>query len=138
MGAVLVPPDVTSLLIAWLTAELPDLQAAVPVYRAVPNPRPASFVTVQLQGGEGRSTDNPAVDRAQVEVSAWAATAAGAHDLAQNCRALVHAARGAVLGTTQIYMVEDFGAPTDEPDPVSDQHRFTFRAQITVRIKAPT
>jgi hypothetical protein len=140
MAETLVSPDVTSLLIAWLTAELPDLpdQAAVGVYRAVPNPRPSSFVTVQLLGGAGRTVENPPIDRAQVEVNAWASTAAAAHDLAQNARALIHAAQGAVLGSTQVYTVEDFGPPVDEPDPLSDQARFTFRVELTVRTRRIT
>jgi hypothetical protein len=140
MAEVLVSPDAVALYIAWLTAELPEIpeQSSVGVYRAIPSPRPTAFVTVRLSGGTGRDDALPVVDRPLLEFQCWAATPAAAHDLAQNARAVVLASKGVVLGSTQVYRVEDAGPPVDEPDPLSDQPRFTFRAQPHLRIRRPS
>lgn len=133
----LVAPDVVDLAVAWLRAQLPTIpdQAPVPVHRQVPDPRPATFVTVRLLGGPGRDPAVPVVDRTQIAVEAWAPSAAAAHDLAQNARAVIHAAQGVVLGGVQVYRVDEAGGPVDLPDPLSDQARFTFTAELTVRIR---
>ena len=140
MAELLVAPDTVALLIAWLTAELPEIpdQSAVPVRRAVPNPRPPAFVTVRLLGGGGRDPALPVTDRVMVAVEAWATSVAVAHDLAQNARAVVHAAQGAVLGGIQIYRVVEAGGPVELPDPVSAQPRVTFTVEVAVRIRRPT
>ena len=139
MAELLVAPDVVDLMIAWLTAELPNVpdQTAVPIRRAVPNPRPVAFVTVRLIGGAGRDPSLPVTDRAQVAVEAWAGNVAAAHDLAQNARAVVHTAQGATLGGIQIYRVVEAGGPVELPDPTSAQPRVTFTVELLVRIRRP-
>jgi hypothetical protein len=137
MAELLVAPDVVDLICAWLRAELPNVpeQTAVPVHRAVPNPRPLTFVTVRLLGGAGRNAALPVTDRALVAVESWAGNAAAAHDLAQNARAVVHTAQGAVLGGVQVYRVVEAGGPAELPDPVSAQSRVTFTVEVLVRIR---
>lgn len=139
MAELLVAPDVVDLVCVWLRAELPNVpdQAAVPVHRAVPSPRPVSFITVRLLGGTGRDSALPVVDRASVAVEAWAGNVAAAHDLAQNARAVVHAAQGVVHGGIQVYQVVEAGGPVDLPDPLSTQSRVTFTVELTVRIRRP-
>lgn len=139
MAELLVAPDTVALLIAWLNAELPNVpdQNAVPVRRAVPNPRPPTFVTVRLLGGTGRDPAVPVVDRALLAVEAWAPNVAAAHDLAQNARAVVHAAQGVVHGGIQVYRVVEAGAPVELPDPISAVPRVTFSVELTVRIRRP-
>lgn len=140
MAELLVSPDVVDLVVALLRSELPNIadQAAVPVGRSVPNPRPAAFITVRQLGGPGRDSAVPVVDRVSLTVEAWAAGAFQAHDLAQNARAVVHAAQGTALGSVQVYRVNEAGAPVDLPDPLSTQTRFTFSAELTVRIRRLT
>lgn len=139
MAELLVAPDVVDLICSWLRTELPNVpnQSAVPVHRAVPNPRPVAFVTVRLLGGAGRDPALPVVDRARVAVESWAGNVAAAHDLAQNARAVVHAAQGAVLGSIQIYRVVEAGGPAELPDPISAQPRVTFTVELSVRIRPP-
>lgn len=140
MAELLVAPDAAALMIAWLSAELPNVpnETVVPISRAVPDPRPARFVTVRLLGGAGRDGALPVVDRPQLAIEAWAGTVAQAHDLAQNARAVVHAARGVVHAGIQVYRVDELGAPVELPDPLSAQPRVTFSVQLTVRIRRPT
>lgn len=139
MAEVLVSPDVVALVIAWLKTELPLIpdQSAVSVTRAVPSPRPPQFLTVELIGGVGRQPGVPVVDRVAVTVEAWAQRVDQAHDLAQNARAVVHAARGVVLAGVQVYRVTEQGAPVELPDPLSDQPRVTFSVEMHVRIRRP-
>lgn len=139
MSEILVAPDAAALMIAWLTQQLPTIpqQSAVGVHRAVPDQRPTSFVTVRLLPGAGRDDANPVVDRPALAIEAWGPSAAAAHDLAQNARAVAHAAKGVVHGGVQVYRVDDVSAPADLPDPLSDQPRCTFTVQLTVRIRRP-
>ena len=137
MAEILVSPDATALAIGWLTATLPTIpeQAAVPVHRAVPNPRPPTFVTVRLGGGTGTSPTLPVVDVVQLNFEAWAPTVAAAHDLAANARAAMLSAKGAVVAGSQVYGAEDFGPPVELPDPLSNLPRFVFSIQLSVRIR---
>lgn len=139
MAELLVAPDVVALVIALLRDRLPEIdgQAPVQVTRAVPSPRPKTFVTVRQLGGAGRDSAVPVLDRVSVAVEAWAAQVAAAADLAQNARAVVHAAQGTVLGSVQVYRVVEAGAPVELPDPLSDQARVTFSAELSVRIRRP-
>ena len=145
MAEILVAPDAAALMIAWLASELPTIpdQTAVGVYRDVPDPRPDAFVVVHQDGGIGRDGSNVPLDRPQLTIDAYATTAAKASDLAQNARAVAHAARGVVHSGVQVYRVEDGGAPVDLPDPVAPKGtpgyraRFRFIVQLTVRIRRP-
>lgn len=145
MGEILVAPDAAGLMIAWLTSELPTIpdQTAVGVYRDPPSPRESAFVVVHQDGGPGRDGSNVPLDRALLTIDAYARTARAASDLAQNARAVAHAARGVVHSGVQVYRVEDGGAPVDLPDPLTSNDspdfraRFRFIVQLTVRIRRP-
>lgn len=139
MAELLVSPDAVALAIAHVKATLPTIpnQAVVPVHRAVPDPRPADFVTIRLAGGEGRAGALPVIDVVQLNFEAWGGTVTAAHDLAQNARAAILSAKGAALGGVQVYNVEDFGPPVELPDPLSGRPRFTFSVQLSVRIRRP-
>jgi hypothetical protein len=139
MAELLVAPDAVDLICVWLRTELPNLpdQNAVPVTRGVETPRPPEFITVRLLGGAGRDPALPVVDRAIVAVEAWAGTVAAAHDLAQNARAVVHAAQGVVHRGIQVYRVVEAGGPVELPDPISAQPRVTFTVELWVRIRSP-
>lgn len=137
MAEILVAPDGVSLMIAWLTAELPSIpdQAPVGVYRDVPKSRPTAFVTVRQSGGPGREGNVP-LDRQLLTIDAYASAAPAARDLAQAARAVAWAARGVVHAGVQCYRVEDGGAPVDLPDPLApDLERSRFLIQLTLRIR---
>jgi hypothetical protein len=139
MSEVLVSPDAVKLMQAWLVAELPDVpdhDPETPIYRAVPNPRPASFLTVQQTGGPGIDERLHVIDGVQLTIDAWAGRIEQAAALAQNARGVALAARGVVLGDTQVYRVQDGGAPVPLPDE-SDQPRVTFTITLTLRRRRP-
>lgn len=119
-------PDAAAAVIAHL-----DDVLDVPVSRTVPNPRPASFVTVLRTGGA--AADAAVVDGAQLTFEAWASDHPSAHDLAQLVRAHVRAMAGQVIDGTAVYRVEEFSGPQDLPDPESTQPRWTFTALVHVR-----
>ena len=139
MAELLVAPDTVGLVVALLRSRLPELpeQPVVPVNRAVPSPRPPVFVTVRQLGGLGRDDAVPVVDRVSVAVEAWADQVVAAHDLAQNARAVMHAAQGTVHSGIQVYRVVEAGSPVELPDPLSKQARVTFTVELTVRIRRP-
>lgn len=137
MSEALTAPDVIELVIALFESSLPVPSGSlpIPVTRAVPNPRPARHVTVRQSPGAGRPRGNPTVERTMVIVEAWGDRHEWASDTARDAHALIHSARGVVLGATQIYGVDDVSAPGDLPDPLSGQPRVTFTVQLTVRIR---
>ena len=134
MADVLVTPDVVMLVIGHLGDTLPLIagQASVPVYKDVPDPRDASFVTVQFYGGPGRTGQVP-VDQTGVIVEAWDDDPEAAQILAQNARAVVLAMRGQVIDGVTVYDVTDGGTPVDLPHDLSAQTRFTFNAGLSIR-----
>ena len=139
MSEVLVSPDAVKLMIGWLRSELPDIpdhDHTIAVYRAIPNPRPASFITVQQTGGPGVDERLHVIDGVQLTIEAWAGRIEQATALAQNARGVALAARGVVLGDTQVYRVQDGGAPVPLPDE-SDQPRVTFTVTLTLRRRRP-
>lgn len=137
MAEILIAPDVVALAIGWLRSELPTIpdQAAVPVHRAVPDPRPPAFITCRLAPGSGIDPGLPVVDNVQLNFEAWAPTVAAAQDLAQNARAVMLAAKGVVISGIQVYRAQDFAGPAELPDPLSNLPRFVFTIQLSVRIR---
>jgi hypothetical protein len=118
--------DTVALVINRLRPEL----GSVPIGARVPNPRPAAFVVVLRTGGV---QETPVTEGAQITVEAWSNRSENAHDLAQLCRAHLHAMQGEVVDGVQVYRVDEFSGPGDLPDPVSTQARYTFTVSITVR-----
>lgn len=137
MAEILIAPDVVALAIGWLRTELPTIpdQNAVPVHRAVPDPRPPTFITCRLAPGSGIDPALPVVDVVQLNFEAWAPTVAAAQDLAQNARAVMLAAKGVVVSGIQVYRAEDFAGPAELPDPLSNLPRFVFSIQLSIRIR---
>lgn len=108
-----------------------DAAVAEPVRSRPPNPRPAAFVTVRRVGGVRR---NLVVDEATLSVEAWAATEQAAHDLAQQARAAIHAAQGTVVaGYGTCYRSDEVGGPVWDPDPESEQARYSFSVSVAFR-----
>lgn len=126
MAELVVFPDAVAIACTYLTDELAGTAAT----SRVPFTRPDEFVTVRRVGGVRR---NLVVDEATLAVEAWAATDEDAHDLAQRCRALLHALPGQSVNGSFVYRVDEVGGPASLPDPDSDQPRYTFTAALAAR-----
>lgn len=123
-------PDASLVLVGHLRAELAARGVTAPIGTRVPNPRPATFVTVERTGGPRRDvvTDEP-----QLTVDCWAPTEKAAHDLAQLCRGLTHSMRGRSVAGVAVYRVTEFAGPQLLPDPDSEHPRYTQTLQIAMR-----
>jgi hypothetical protein len=131
---VIVAPDTVKLLCDYLRDELDDRgYTDIHVGVEVPTSRPDRFVRLRRTGG---TKLNLVVDDAQVTVEAWGESPAVAHDLAQMCRALIHAADSEELGGVQVYRIAEVAGPADLPDPVSDQSRYSATYLVAVRCAA--
>lgn len=117
--------DTAATVITILNSELTP-----PVTGKVPNPRPATFVTVRRTGG---TRQNLVADNATVVVEAYAASDTAALDLAQLARRALHSARGSVVAGTTIYRIEELSGPAELPDPLSDQPRVTQTFTVATR-----
>lgn len=115
MTPLVVFPDVRSLLIGHLAGELlAEFDVTVPVVPRVPNPRPSTFVVVRRTGGPRL---NLVADDPQVTLDSWAPAEEDADDLAQQCRAIMHAARGAVIDGVPVYRIDEAAGPSQLVDP---------------------
>lgn len=122
-------PDAVALVIGYLSDD-PDI--TVPVRKRIPNPRPASFVTVQRVGGVA----DLVTDDAQVMIGCWGDDDVTAADLAIVVRGSLGTMRGEVVDGVQVYRVTELAGPADIPDPDSDQYR--MRWTITVQVRGAT
>lgn len=128
MPAASLYPPAAAVTIARLAAGLAAAGPAVPVVGQVPNPRPSGkFVLVSRLGGP--EVYPRLMDGAQITIDCWAATAAEAEVLANLCRKVIHE----MVGTAPVHHVEEIGGPSDLPDPVSNQPRWTYTVQIQMR-----
>ena len=120
-------PDILATVISYLNTNLTP-----PVASKVPNPRPATFVTVRRTGGPRatRVSDLP-----QLTVECWAANDIAAYDLANEVRALLEAmADGTKRATnTVVYRYDEFSGPAFLPDPDSEQDRVTWTCSLHAR-----
>ena len=123
-------PDATLATVTLLRSGLTALASTATVGAIVPNPRELPFVTVRRLGGVKR---NLVVDSATVTVECWAAQDEDAHDLAQLCRALIHAAQGTTVGAVQVYQTAEIGGPASLPDPDSNDSRYVATYEIGTR-----
>jgi hypothetical protein len=131
---VIVFPDTEALLVDHLKAELGARgRADVVVAVTMPAHRPTRCVLVPRVGGARRGL---VVDAATIGVECWGASETDAHDLAQLVRGLLAALPGRLLDGTPVYRVEELGGPTNLPDPVSGQARYTLTAAVHVRGRA--
>lgn len=130
MTETIVFPDATLATVTLLRTGLVARSSTATVGSRVPNPRTVPFVTVRRIGGIRR---NLVVDSATVTVECWATHDEDAHDLAQLCRGLIHAAEGSTVGAIQIYQVQEIGGPASLPDPDSNDSRFVATYEIGTR-----
>ena len=130
MGEVIPFPDATAVVVRFLARQFAATDAPVPVGTRVPNPRPERFVLVRRVGGHRATL---VTDAARLAVEAWDSSPANAADLAERCRSWLHAMAGTVQDDVPVYVVGDVGGPADLPDPLSDQPRYTFTVEVTVR-----
>lgn len=130
MSDIVVFPDAVAVTIGYLSDELGDRGSEAEVVKDVPDPRPDVFVTILRSGGVRQTVVS---DNAVLIVECWAQTSADAHDLAQLCRALLHAMPGTTQAGVPIYRVDEVGGPVDLPDPLSEQPRYTFTVQVHLR-----
>lgn len=130
MSEVITFPDIESLLVEYLTEQLPLYGETATVHTQIPSPRPDEFVTVPRVGGPRR---NIVVDTPTISADSWHIRPKAAHDLAQVVRGLVHAAEGQVLGGFQVYRVREFTGPGNLPDGVSAHARYTQAFSILIR-----
>lgn len=128
---VVIPPDTVALICDYLRDELDGRgYTDIHVGARVPDDRPTRFVRVRRTGG---TKLNLVVDDAQLSVETWGETEAAAHDLAQLCRGLIHAADSTELAGTQVYRIAEVAGPADLPDPLSNQPRFSATYLVAVR-----
>lgn len=118
--------DFAASLIVWLRPQLTDAGVGA----KHPGPHPGRHVLVRRLGGTWQP---PVIDNVTVGLEAWAPTAAQAHDLIQEARALVHSLEGGLLNGTAIYRVEEFAGPAWFPDPDSEEPRYTITLNIRHR-----
>ena len=116
-------PDAEGLLVTYLAGLLTE-----PVSTKVPDPRPATFVTIFRTGGgpNGLVTDNPLL-----AYEAWAATEIAASNLAARVGAYLRAVD--VVDGTQFYGPVTVTGPINLPDPASGQARYTGFVSVGVR-----
>jgi acetylornithine deacetylase/succinyl-diaminopimelate desuccinylase-like protein len=126
MADLIIFPDAVAAACAHLRSEL----GGTVVVSDVPTVRPVEFVSVERVGGVAR---NLVVDEASLVVDCWAARKQDAHDLAQRCRALLHAAVGTTLSGVMVYRCDELGGPANLPDPLSSQPRYSFSVALAVR-----
>jgi hypothetical protein len=125
--------DFAASLIVYLR---PRLDAPTTVGAKVPGPPRGQFVLVRRIGGP---LDHPVIDQPTIEISAWAATQALAHDICQEARGhtfkLDPRRPGGIgmLAGTPIYRVDEFSGPRWDPDPDSEEPRFTTTLSIRHR-----
>lgn len=119
----LAPPDVEKAFVAYLNAALTPS-----VSTRVPNPRPASFVRVQVIGGD---TIGPALDAPRLLVECWGSDQGAAWTLARQAWALVSAARAAWVGDVWVSGLT-VSRPVNFPDPDTSSPRYQFTADLRV------
>jgi hypothetical protein len=127
----LIFPDAVELVTAELDRQLPALMgAAVPVGNRVPDPRPDRFVRVRRTGGTRITV---VTEAATIAIEAWALDVAGAEDLAQAARSVVHSMARRTIDGVPVYLVDDVGGPAEDADELSDQPVMPFSVAVHVR-----
>lgn len=128
--------DLVADAIGMLRTDLPArLATTVDVVHTIGDPRPDTFVRVMRTGG---TITTPISETVQLTIEAWALTAEAAHDLCQQCRALVHAwphgeSTYTLAHVGAVYRTDELGGPVELPDAESEQRRFTFTVRVHVR-----
>lgn len=100
---------------------------AVGVHVRIPDPRPATFVSLRRVGGVRTALSDPA----RVDLFAWAGSDEAAHDLLQTLRTHLAVMPGE-RGGTHVLAVDEFAGPVPAPD-ASGQPRWMCTYEITLR-----
>ena len=106
-----------------------DSLVDVPVKTRVPASRPTEFVRAWRTGG---AAVNRIIDRPIITVQAWAASDPRAAELAGQCRDIVYNASSQML---LVRGIEEVSGLYYDPDPDTNNPRYTFTFQATVRAK---
>lgn len=130
MDELIVFPDAVGIVVGEVRSALAVPRPDVRVGGAVPNPRPARFVTVERVGGVRR---NLVVDDAMLSIEAWSNRADDAHTILEFVRAITYRMVGKVFDGVTVYRVDDVGGVQHSPDPVSNQERYVMTLQVSVR-----
>lgn len=119
-------PDVETLLVGYLKAQLAARSDTATVATKVPNPRPRRLVRLLRAGGARK---NLVIDSPTVVVECWDADETAAAELVRLVRALIWA----MPGTSGVYRVGEFAGPASQPDPESGSPRYVFTVSVDVR-----
>jgi hypothetical protein len=119
----LAPVDIEEAFVTYLNAELTPL-----VMTRVPRDRPATFVRVQVVGGDVPSL---VFEQPRLLVECWAATSDDAAALARQAWAQIQATRGTFVGDAFV-LDTDLGRPVNFPDPDTTSPRYQFTADLRV------
>lgn len=128
-------PDAVEVIVGSLNdPPAADPGPVVTAYGRIPDPRPSSFAVVRRAGGPRIGILH---DSAQIIVDSYGSGEADAQDVAQRNRALLNALPGstytASIGTVTIGRVDELSGPTVQPDPLSDQPRYSQQFMVTLR-----
>lgn len=136
MTELLVAPDVETLVVQYLNAELATRSpwTTTEAYTKVPMNRPAAFVRILRTGG----TRTRFIDTATLALESWADDAITASNLAQTVRALMFNIDRVTYDsvTYQFYAPQEFAGPANLPDPDSVMERYTETFSVGVRATA--
>lgn len=124
-------PDVEAVVVAFLNARLANAGLTARASTRVPNPRPASLVTVERVGGSMRSVSH---EDALVSVDCWAESSVAASDLARKVASwLVELDQGGC----HVPQGPDgwAGRPVYLEDPVAQVPRYTMTVIVRCRIQ---
>lgn len=124
MAEILIAPDVEAVVIAGLTAGLPD---DVTVTTKIPNPRPPKLVRVRRRGGPRADV---VLETALVLIECWAPDEESASALARLTAGLVASLAGETVSGHHITHAEILGGPSNDPDPATGTPRYTITGQL--------
>lgn len=133
---VVIFPDVTALLIAYLKAEFVTRSITTSVLSEVPDPIHTSMVIVSRTGGQRANlvSDNPLMTFESWDNSQDGTAKEKAHDLSQLVRGLIFSIKATTVNGYPFYRIEDFTGPQLQPDPDHlDTARYVATMSVAVR-----
>lgn len=124
--------DASALVAGWLRDTLPGYGVTGPVATDVPNPRPATFTTVERLGGVAR---NLVTDAPMLDIRRWSGNKHAAMADLQVIRSLLVAlprAAGTIDGHP-VYRVVEIQGPASQADPRTGVTQATWVAEVWIR-----
>lgn len=138
MTEVIEYPDAEAVVMRYLDQKLAaiGLPTMVITYRVSGGAPPTRWVRVVRTGGTRRDM---VTDAAQITLDCYASTEANAYALASKVRALLAAMpdAGNPDGAT-VYRCRELGGPSNLPDPLTRQNRYTLTVLLDIRGQALT